>query len=483
MSAQLTQIVILGASGDLTSRKLAPAVFNAHCQDLFPGPIQMVGVARREWDDAYFRKHLTDNLPRGQACGYEVWQEYLDRVHYLRVHLDSAEGYGALAEGLDRLAGGDAPVNRVFYLSVKPDLFLPSVQGLHTAGLLAQNRDGEGPFARVVVEKPFGTDLASATSLNRELLALLGEDQLYRIDHYLGKETVQNILAFRFRNAFFEPLWNQKHVDLVQITVAEDIGVEGRAGYYDESGALRDIVQNHALQLLALVAMEPPANLHADSIRSEKVKVLQSLRPPMAMAHDAEPHVVRAQYDGYAQSDGVAEGSVTETYIASRTYIDNWRWGGVPFLIRTGKHLPARFTSVQVQFRMPPHSLFGTWAECHLRPNAITLRIQPREGIDVHFEVKEPGSGQNMRPAALTFDYDSLFGRRPEAYQRLLQDVVAGDQSLFIRSDEVEASWRWADSLRELMQDAPVHNYAPGSWGPKAANGLFRACEGMWAKE
>ncbi|TVR10945.1 MAG: glucose-6-phosphate dehydrogenase [Planctomycetota bacterium] len=476
----LTQIVILGASGDLTSRKLTPAVFNAHCQGLFPGPIQMVGVARREWDDAYFRQHLSDAMPSDQPLEQGLWEEFLQHVSYLRAHLDSEEGYAALAQGLDQLAGGEA-VNRVFYLSIKPDLFLPSVRGLHGAGLLQQAY--QEPFRRVVVEKPFGTDLQSASTLNRALLELMGEDQLYRIDHYLGKETVQNILAFRFRNAFFEPLWNQKHVDLVQVTVAEDMGVGSRAGYYDESGALRDIVQNHALQLLALVAMEPPANLDADSIRSEKVKVLQSLRPPEAMIADPDPHIVRAQYEGYLQEDGVPVGSLTETYIAARTYIDNWRWGGVPILIRTGKYLPARFTSVQVQFRMPPHSLFGSWAECHLRPNAITLRIQPREGIDVHFEVKEPGSGQNMRPAALTFDYDSLFGRRPEAYQRLLQDVVAGDQSLFIRSDEVEASWRWADGVRQVMDQMPMLSYPPKTWGPKQANALFRECEGMWSKE
>ena len=479
----LTQIVIFGASGDLTSRKLAPAVYNAHFEDLFSSEIQMVGVARRDWDDAFFREHLTKNLPGKQSGTEEDWTKFLEtKVHYLQVHLDSPEGYGSLSEGLDRLAGDTTEINRVFYLSVKPDLFLPSVEGLHKAKLLDQQNDGKG-FSRVVVEKPFGTDLESATELNQSLLSMLGEDQLYRIDHYLGKETVQNILAFRFRNAFFEPLWNQKHVDLVQITVAENMGVGSRAGYYDESGALRDIVQNHALQLLALVAMEPPADLNADSIRSEKEKVLQSLRPPTAIVHDSDPHVVRAQYAGYLDESGVPADSKTETYIAARTYIDNWRWGGVPILIRTGKHLPERFTSIQVQFRMPPHSLFGSWSECHLRPNAITLRIQPKEGIDVHFEVKKPGSGQNMTPAALTFDYDSLFGRRPEAYQRLLQDVVAGDQSLFIRSDEVEASWAWADSLREVMDDLPVHTYAPGSWGPKVADLLFRDCEGIWTKE
>lgn len=475
--AEQTQVVIMGASGDLTARKLIPGLFQSHLEERFPHPIQVVGVARRPWDRAEFQRIIGDRVPHEDA-DRDRWDAFLDEVYYHRTHLDNDDDYADLAAALDAIAGGVA-VNRVFYLAIKPELFLATVGGLHRSGLLDQTRG----TARVVVEKPFGTDLASARSLNRDLLQMLGEDQLYRIDHYLGKETVQNLLAFRFRNAMFEPLWNHNHVEVVQITVAEDVLVGDRGGYYDTSGAVRDILQNHALQILALVAMEPPSSLQGEAIRNEKVKVLDSLRCPAEVA-DARPHIVRGQYRGYREEKGVAADSATETYIAVRTYIDNWRWGGVPFLLRTGKGLPKRFTGIQVQFHMPPHSLFGPPEACHLRPNALNLRIQPQEGIDLHFDVKAPGSGHEMVPAKLNFDYEEFFNRRvPEAYQRLLLDVIKGDQSLFIRSDEVEASWRWTDSLRSLMADTPLHDYQVQTWGPEAATGLFGECEGRWAKE
>jgi len=474
----LTQIVILGASGDLTARKLVPAVYAAQCQHLFPGRCQLVGVARRPWDDAFFRSHLTKSAPKMEACSYDSWEAFMGQTSYVQTHLETAQDFAELGKRLDALAQG--PAHRVFYLAVKPELFLTSVENLSHAGLLDQSG---GLNRRVVVEKPFGTDLASAKALNAALLKLLGEDQLYRIDHYLGKETVQNILVFRFRNAMFEPLWNQNHVELVQITVAENIGMEGgRGGYYDTSGAIRDILQNHVLQLLAMVAMEAPSKLDPKSIRDEKVKVLQALRLPSDMA-DPGKIIVRGQFDGYRDEAGVAKDSQTETYIAARAYIDNWRWGGVPFLLRTGKHLPARFTSISVQFRMPPHTLFGSYDECHLRPNTLTLRIQPNEGIDLSFEAKEPGAGLTIKSAKLAMDYTDYFHKpSPEAYQRLLQDVVTGDQSLFLRSDEVEESWRWADSLRAAMQATPLRTYAPNSWGPAAATDLFGECEGRWAQ-
>jgi glucose-6-phosphate 1-dehydrogenase len=470
-----TQVVIFGASGDLTARKLVPALFSAFHQGHLPQGTQLVGVARRPWDDAGFRAHLQQTV--GKPTEHARWGEFQSAVRYVRTNLDTAEDYRALAESLDAAVGGQA-VHRVFYLAVKPDLFLPSVAHMHAAGLLTQVEGG--PRRRVVVEKPFGADLPSATSLNQSLLKLLGEDQLYRIDHYLGKETVQNTIVFRFRNAMFEPLWNQKYVELVQITVGEAIGMEnGRGGFYDTAGAARDILQNHLLQVLALVAMEAPSSLQSKDIRDEKVKVLRALRGFDAL--DPRKHLVRGQYEGYRAESGVDPKSDTETYIACRTYIDNWRWGGVPFLLRTGKHLPARFTSVKIQFRMPPHTLFGGPDECHLRPNAITLRIQPNDGIDLAFDVKEPGQGLVIQPAKLNFDYAQRFQKpAPDAYERLLIDVINGDQSLFIRSDEIEQSWRWTDSLRTHMRDTPLYLYGRNSWGPFPADELFGACEGKW---
>jgi glucose-6-phosphate 1-dehydrogenase len=476
MTTDLTQVIIFGASGDLTARKLVPALYAAHCQGLFPGRLQLIGVARRPWDDAAFRDILTKNAPKLKTCSYDSWEAFLALTSYVQTHLETREDYAKMGTRLDAIAGG--PCNRVFYLAIKPDLILPSVDNLKAVGLLEQP---DGLHRRVVVEKPFGNDLASSQKLNQALLKLLGEDQLYRIDHYLGKETVQNLLVFRFRNAFFEPLWNQKYVELIQITVAETVGMEsGRGGYYDTSGAVRDILQNHLLQLVALVAMEPPSTLSHKAICDEKVKVLQCLRPPTDMP-DASSCIVRGQYEGYLQESGVQPQSQTETYIAARAFIDNWRWGGVPFLLRTGKNLPARFTSITVQFRMPPTTLFGSYQECHLRPNRITLRIQPNDGIDLDFDVKEPGSGLTIRPAKLNFDYESYFKKpSPDAYQRLLQDVVTGDQSLFIRSDEVEECWRWADSLRAAMLTTPMLSYGKNSWGPAHASELFGECEGRW---
>ena len=477
-ASDLTQVVILGASGDLTARKLVPAVYAAHCQHLFSTRVQLVGVARRPWDDTFFRQHLTTNAPKMTVCSYDSWEEFLKLTSYVQTHLETRDDFEVLAKKLDALAGG--PVNRVFYLAVKPELFLTSVQNLHAVGLLDQS---EGHFRRVVVEKPFGTDLSSAKSLNVELLKLIGEDQLYRIDHYLGKETVQNIMVFRFRNAMFEPLWNHKYVELIQITVAETVGMEGgRGGYYDTAGAVRDMLGNHVLQLLSLVAMEPPSCMTHKAIRDEKVKALQALRLPSDMP-EVDKIVIRGQFQGYKQEPGVKSDSLTETYVSTRAFIDNWRWGGVPFLLRTGKHLPARFTSISVQFRMPPHTLFGSYNECHLRPNTLTIRIQPNEGIDLSFEAKEPGAGITIKPAKLTMNYGDYFNKNiPEAYQRLLQDVIQGDQSLFLRSDEVEESWRWADSLLEAMKNVPMQTYEKNSWGPAAADGLFGECEGRWAK-
>ena len=470
--SKMVQIVIFGASGDLTARKLIPALFHSFCNQFFTDPIQIVGVARRSWDQEIFRQQLKSKIdlslldPKSSSKRY--WTQFIQKINYFQIDLSDGQKYFQLADYLREIANGTC--QRIFYLAIKPDLFLPTVTGLSKAGLLEKK---DGISARVVIEKPFGNNLASAKKLNLELSNLINEKQLYRIDHYLGKETVQNILAFRFRNAFVEPLWNQRYVKLVQISVCESSLVGERAGYYDSSGALRDMVQNHLLQLIALVAMEAPASLEGDAIRNEKVKVLEGLRCPTTMGRP-EQHVIKGQYNGYLSEKGVEKDSTTENYIACRTYIDNWRWGGVPFVIRTGKGLRHRFTSITIHFVMPPHNLFGSWQHKQTQPNNITLRIQPQEGIDISFDVKEPSSPQTMRSAKLSFEYEEFFEHpTPDAYQRLLQDVILGDQSLFIRSDEVEACWVWADSLRNMMNSQPLYNYETGSWGPDISNTLF----------
>jgi glucose-6-phosphate 1-dehydrogenase len=492
--ANPVQIVIFGASGDLTAKKLVPALAGLARKGEPPEGFELVGVARRHLSDGEFRQELRALQP---PEGLADFHRLAPHIHYVSGDVRSPEDIRRLGPALDALPGG-AAAGRLFYLSLMPDLFGPAVTGLAQAGLL----DPSGPWRRVVLEKPFGRDLGSARALNRILQGCLREEQIYRIDHYLGKETVQNLFAFRFNNTIFEPVWNRRHVELVQITVAESGGVEpGRAGYYERAGAMSDVLQNHMLQILAMVAMEPPSSLDPEEVRGQKVSVLKSLR-----FHGSAGHSVRARYGpgevagqavpGYLE-EGVPADSTTETYVAIRAEIENWRWSGVPFLLRHGKRLKQRFTEVKVQFRVPPiqladHILGGEppilpdGTVCTLRPNVLTLSIQPRESLSLSFSVKSPGAGMVMVPAHLDFDYRDRFGESTTpAYERLLLDAIQGDPTLFLRADEVEAAWRFTDAVRASWsgpEAAPLLEYAPGGWGPEAADRLFQGCEGGWSR-
>lgn len=489
------QIVIFGASGDLTSRKLIPALLRNFASGAFKTAVQVVGVSRSEQTSEGWRASLGEHIPDSLR---KHWEAFAEQLHWVRCDASDPDQVATLKARLGELIasvdGGCAERSgRLFYLALTPRLFGPVVRALDVQGLFACAPGVDEGWRRVVVEKPFGTDLETARSLNRELLSILREDQLFRIDHYLGKETVQNILAFRFQNTIFEPLWNRRHVESVEISVCETVAMEGRRGaYYDTAGALRDMVQNHLLQLLALVAMEPPGSLDADAVRNEKVKVIRSLRP---FTEDRVLRdVVRGQYTAgpgrdvdYADEPGVAEGSETETYVAIRAKIDNWRWSGVPFLLRTGKALAGRYSEVILRFRTPPVDLVnGPTPEdaCALRPNDLRLLIQPQEGVRWSFLVKQPGPGMVMRQADLGFDYADLnHGDTPPAYQRLLLDALEGNATLFIRGDEVEAAWAFVDSIRAGWEaaEAPLHRYPAGGEGPPASEDLFRHCEGTWS--
>ena len=474
-------IVIFGGSSDLNQRKLMPALFNLHGKKRLPQNVKIMGYSRRPWSDDDFRAQMRDAVAThlGRTFSTEEWDDFAPRLYFTSGTFDEREGFEALKQRLEELE--PEPAGRLYYLAAPPAFFAPIVSRLGALGMAAD----EEAWRRVVVEKPFGRDLASAHALNASLHQDLKENQIYRIDHYLGKETVQNLLVFRFANTIFEPLWNRNYINHVQITVAETDGVEHRAGYYDSVGVLRDMFQNHLLQLLMLVAMEPPAAFSADALRNEKTKVLHAVRR-MDPAEILK-HAVRGQYEGYLDQQGVHGKSVTPTYAALRLYLDNWRWQGVPFYLRSGKRLQEKTTEIIIQFKCPPHIMFPLPEAYRITPNYLALCIQPDEGIHLRFEAKEPDKTVEMRSVDMEFHYADTFGETaiPDAYERLILDALNGDASLFTRSDEIELGWSIIDPICEAWQrpDArPLAMYAPGSWGPETADDLLKEHGLRWLR-
>ena len=475
---ETTSIVIFGASGDLTWRKLIPALYNNFKKGRLSECANIIGFARRPYTTETFCAYLRDGVAQGSPETFdpEVWEKFSTRLHYFQGNLEHGDDFPALNEYLLKLENG--PTNRLYYLATAPEFYSP-VAGYLGAANMARPLDDLDGWRRIIIEKPFGVDLVSAQELNHALHAVFDENQIYRIDHYLGKETSQNVLFFRFANTIFEPVWNRRYVDNIQITVAEDLDVGHRAGYYDTAGVVRDMFQNHILQLLALVAMEPPSSFNADSIRNEKVKVLESIRP---LALD---DTVRGQYSGYSNAVGVGPGSQTPTYAALKLYIDNWRWKGVPFYLRSGKALGRKVSEIIIEFQRPPHLMFHLAAEADFTPNILALSIQPNEGIHLRFEAKVPDSDQEMRSVDMDFLYNSSFNGAilPDAYERLLLEAIEGNASLFTRSDAIEAAWRLIDPVLQGWEraDSPeLVIYKPGTWGPRSADDLLGRDKRKW---
>ena len=481
-----TTIIIFGASGDLTRRKLVPALFRLYCQNRLPANFNIVGFAVSEWDTGEFRRQMrggVDEFIRDMFRESD-WELFANRLHYVEGGFTETADYVRLRNTLRDIEGDAA--HRLYYLATPPRFFTDIVAQLGTAGMaeeLVQEAGETTVWRRVIIEKPFGHDLASARALNQAIHAVLSERQIYRIDHYLAKETVQNILVFRFANTMFEPIWNRNYIDHVQITVAESVDVGHRAGYYDQAGVLRDMFQNHLMQLLALVGMEPPTSFDADAIRDEKVKTMKAVRP--LTPSEIAAQTARAQYEGYSATNGVSSNSQTPTYAALELYIDNWRWQGVPFYLRSGKALAQKTSEIIIQFKRPPHMMFPFPLEQSLRSNYLALCIQPHEGFHQRFEVKIPGREVRTRPVDMDFHYVEAFQADsiPEAYETLLLNALEGDATLFTRSDGIEAAWRVIDPILQVwqMDIAPsMATYPPGSWGPKAADELLEKNGRFW---
>jgi glucose-6-phosphate 1-dehydrogenase len=487
-------VVIFGASGDLTKRKLIPALYRLTQERLLPAEFAILGFSRSPMSHDEFRDKMKDAIvtySEAKRVDEAVWQSFAQGIYYISGDINDPDCYKRMNELLDQIdrERGTAG-NRVFYLSVAPSLYSEAIEQIGAANLA---RPKEGSWTRIIIEKPFGHDLESAKQLNKDVANVFEEEQVYRIDHYLGKETVQNLLVFRFANGIFEPIWNHRYIDHVQITNAEAIGVEGRGGYYETAGVLRDMIQNHVFQVLSLVAMEPPISLSANAVRDEKIKAMHAVRP--FTVETVAENVVRGQYGpgsvggkdviGYRQEPGVNPESATDTYVALKMYFDNWRWAGVPFYLRSAKRMPKRLTEIAIHFKQAPHLLFSNIAQQQLEPNVLVVRIQPDEGITLRVGAKVPGQITRIRWVNMDFRYGASFGiSSPEAYERLLLDCILGDSTLYARRDMTERGWEIVMPILESWQNTKPDfpNYEAGTWGPEAADELLERDGRQWRK-